>query len=712
MCNTKHNVSIIGDRIEDHIFISDNAKNIDYSMNYDLFTRDVAQIHTTISGIDILEKLIREFDQNIKVESFGKITSKTISEWYKDGKNIYLKNHIGINKVPNNIKLSQNICEFLKGSETVAIYDINEKVYVDDTDNPIDISNFVTNAKNIIIRTKFKDNREYSTLVNDIWEKSDIANKTILLFNVNELRRKGFNIHKGISWEQLVIETNNAIKNLPDIGRFKAVLIFFNHEGCLLYKKDEKKLIYFCDEIEGDFVIKEGKRVFAPILTMQSLLVTELINGIALEDIVKKGLLLMRELVSYGYELDDDKDKIEYPFNHIVKEKNNVNPIKLEIIELNDCDFKDDFSIINKKINEGDLLDICKKIITEGPSVIKVPYLRLGKIIAFDRTEIEQLRSIQQIFKQYICDNNITKPYSICVFGQPGSGKSFAVKQILKSLNSNYKVNLEILEFNLSQISTTSDLISAFHQIRDSGLKGYIPVVFFDEFDSKLDGVPLGWLKYFLAPMQDGEFRENDVSHFIGRAIFVFAGGTCNSIQQFKDLQNDSHAKENKLPDFLSRIKGYLDIIGLNTLPCSNISNNKPDECWSKSQKMMNGDFKNITRSEKNFIENCPLRAKSCVNDSYYLRRAILLRSMLEVRLHKKDNEKINIEDDVISAFLNVTRYLHGARSMEAIVQTTDIYGLQKYTSSCMYNNFWDLYVTDDFEEYINSYKKPDVSNP
>jgi hypothetical protein len=37
----------------------------------------------------------------------------------------------------------------------------------------------------------------------------------------------------------------------------------------------------------------------------------------------------------------------------------------------------------------------------------------------------------------------------------------------------------------------------------------YILLVFFDEFDSSFE-VKLGWLKYFLAPMQDEVFREGD----------------------------------------------------------------------------------------------------------------------------------------------------------------------------------------------------------
>ena len=34
--------------------------------------------------------------------------------------------------------------------------------------------------------------------------------------------------------------------------------------------------------------------------------------------------------------------------------------------------------------------------------------------------------------------------------------------------------------------------------MRDEALRGKIPLVFWDEFDSSLEGMPLGWLRYFL----------------------------------------------------------------------------------------------------------------------------------------------------------------------------------------------------------------------
>lgn len=85
------------------------------------------------------------------------------------------------------------------------------------------------------------------------------------------------------------------------------------------------------------------------------------------------------------------------------------------------------------------------------------------------------------------------------------------------------------LEFNLSQFANADDLIGAFHQIRDKVLQCRLPVVFFDEFDSQ----SYRWLQFLLAPMQDGKFQEGQVTHPIGKCVFIFAGGTSWTYETF-----------------------------------------------------------------------------------------------------------------------------------------------------------------------------------
>ena len=182
---------------------------------------------------------------------------------------------------------------------------------------------------------------------------------------------------------------------------------------------------------------------------------------------------------------------------------------------------------IIKDKSSTNLTEIAYDIVKNGEkSALKfIPIATFGKLKAVDRAEIEGYRSIKNLMREYVSAKNTAHPLCISVFGTPGSGKSFGVTEVASSIAPEL---IEKLDFNLSQFQTISDLITAFHKVRDISLTGKVPLVFFDEFDSAFDG-KLGWLKYFLAPMQDGVFREGDAIHPIGKAIFVFAGGTSSN---------------------------------------------------------------------------------------------------------------------------------------------------------------------------------------
>ena len=234
------------------------------------------------------------------------------------------------------------------------------------------------------------------------------------------------------------------------------------------------------------------------------------------------------------------------------------------------------WTILSQKLapSEERLYEVAKEIVLRGPgsAIRNVPVERIGPWFSVDRTDIESIRSLRNIMTGYLRAEARARPLSIGVFGPPGSGKSFAVRQLTKTL---LPTGLADLEFNLSQFSGPDELPAAFHQIRDAVLRGELPVVFWDEFDVPLEE-PLGWLRYFLAPMQDGEFREGTIRHPLGRAIFVFAGGIHHTMQDFRDLVSPEDAPPSKemirrkAPDFLSRLSGYLDVLGPNPRDSAN----------------------------------------------------------------------------------------------------------------------------------------------
>jgi hypothetical protein len=300
--------------------------------------------------------------------------------------------------------------------------------------------------------------------------------------------------------------------------------------------------------------------------------------------------------------------------------------------------------------NPASLETVATQIVRQGleHALKDVPIGRFGNLQTVDRQEIESLHSISTLISDY-ARRYRKNPLSIAVFGPPGSGKSFSVEEVAKSVMPD---DIKKLSFNLSQLLGPENLFDAFHQVRDVSLSGKIPLVFWDEFDTRLQNEPLGWLRYFLAPMQDGEFQEGQIIHPIGRSIFVFAGGTSYNIESFGTNLSEKERQAVKLPDFVSRLKGFLNIRG----PNRQIRPNAPAED----------------------------------SDPYYaIRRAIILRSNLErfspQLLQHEGNKRIaNIDEGVLRAFLLVKEYRHGARSIEAIAAMSQLAGKTCFERSCL----------------------------
>lgn len=283
------------------------------------------------------------------------------------------------------------------------------------------------------------------------------------------------------------------------------------------------------------------------------------------------------------------------------------------------------------------------------PRPMYVPILTFGKLTLVERKEIESIRSIRNLIKSYLEEARNTAsalPLCIAVFGAPGSGKSFAVKQIAEDINGaleDPRTGLEPVEYNVAQFRSVEELGDAITRAGVINSEGKTPLVFFDEFDCDFGGQPLGWLKYFLAPMQDGTFYGVRQTIKIARAIFVFAGGVYEKFEAFdptagartseKKGNRSSQSEQRqhtfriqKGPDFVSRLRGHINILPINT---------------------------------------AAYKLKPII------RRAIILRGLMEKRglVAKSGKHRIaGIDQDILYALLTIDRYRHGARSMEAIL--------------------------------------------
>ncbi|HEY3361035.1 MAG TPA: hypothetical protein VGK06_04190 [Methanosarcina sp.] len=537
----------------------------------------------------------------------------------------------------------------------------------------------------------------------DLWEHvlKYHKNNLILILNADDLRKLGANISRSISWEKTALDCLWEIKHNPglvQINDLPNVIIRFKNEGAIYYNGqskrigaklyfnpayveggswDEKKLgtmrgtsLVFVSTIASELISKAVNKK-SNILQKENVDVTicEQIDRILMQGI-KKGLISSLRFIKNGHGKNDTENPIF--FEEICKtlfiDNKKEDYIVCTKVPKDDGTKPDlnPWSILGSKIKDIKLESLAINIVKKGTSEIKeIPKGCFGKLTTVDRAEIESFRSIMKIMEEYINSDKTARPLSIAAFGYPGSGKSFGVTEVARSID---REKVFKIDFNVSQFTSIKDLTNAFYRIRDISLEGKIPLVFFDEFDCKFGDQILGWLKYFLVPMQDGKFLDNGNLHPIGKSIFVFAEGVyktyndfCASMGLKYSSQTDFIEKETsinkglipeKCPDFVSRLRGYVNILGPNEI-------DDDDEV-------------------------------------YIIRRAIQLRSLIEEKIPhiiRTSNNNLNgnrkvaevdIDEDILRALIKIPRYIHGVRSMEAIIDMSMFRGESSWQKSSL----------------------------
>ena len=130
----------------------------------------------------------------------------------------------------------------------------------------------------------------------------------------------------------------------------------------------------------------------------------------------------------------------------------------------------DPFCILDEfcKSQPGGYLAVAQNIVLEGTDHLfrHVPVCRYRVLSTVDLGEIENYHAIKTLLDEYIyaydhrdAGEDAPKPISIAVFGPPGSGKSFGVKQIALS-----RGRFRITSLNLSQYDSVPQLFHALHQ--------------------------------------------------------------------------------------------------------------------------------------------------------------------------------------------------------------------------------------------------------
>jgi ATPase family associated with various cellular activities (AAA) len=375
------------------------------------------------------------------------------------------------------------------------------------------------------------------------------------------------------------------------------------------------------------------------------------------------------------------------------------------------------FSIFKQVARNKTLADFRSYVLNETAPE-GVPIGAFDRIKTADVREIEDLRTIGKLLQSYLSrPSGSSKPLAIAVFGPPGAGKSTAVKCIIENLPKACQdlVRDARHECNLAALADPEDLAHYFQLARDAALRGKVPVLFFDEFDCAIARAQYFWLKHFLGPIQDGEFRSGHIVYPIGRAIFVFAGGVSKTFHDFETAMEanrnaaqdqaladpadrpastgarggEGRAKDNKSAavkrssdvasgslagsgakppqanfkgvDFLSRLHGHIDVAGLSP------EADKPAQAAA-------------------FYPSAKDETAIVVDPSYLMRRAFTLRSVLKFHapgiFSQGSPQVAHIDPGIVDALLVTKTFKHGTRSMEAVIRMSSLEGRDSFEQS------------------------------
>lgn len=570
---------------------------------------------------------------------------------------------------------------------------------------------------------------------NSLWQtvRKRYAENCIVTVTIDDIRELGLPVSRGLSWERTTMDVIWHLLNISSLAELKScarLIIRLGESGAIYVQnvgeaKDSEGnrlpehcawLIYDPAEIEGSVAAAFENRggmvglgsVFAAALVQRlaaagddgfsELLMMPKRGAIELPVLsgIRAGLLAGRRLLQLGY--GNKVDSPHYPGRELFADPEKEDPSfacrRIPIIleaqqpdrgywRLLDDIFSNHSSELHSAVelmatNDGpenppkadatpeELKAPDPKILAAGLLAQAPIAVFAGTLRAYDRREIENYRALYALLHEYIQLREPARPLSVAVFGPPGSGKSFGVKQVARELTEHNATRpIKDLTFNLSQYKTADELAAAFHLVHDLVLEGKIPLVFFDEFDTALGGQKLGWLRYFLAPMQDGRFLDRGALHPIGQAIFVFAGGTCDTYQEFEARATPEEGqmfKDAKGPDFLSRLRGALNIPSLNFL--------QPQGPHAPSRPG--------TYNPYGPIECIPCEA------AILLRRAGVLAHQLATKAPEIKSAKgsLQVNPEVLKAFLYIPEFLHGNRSLEALLDMSRFHGSCSFTPS------------------------------
>jgi len=217
-------------------------------------------------------------------------------------------------------------------------------VIIDDENNGFNSSEefwplaLKSDEKSPIIIYKTNNLGEDNSLLNHLENKH--LDNTIVVINADDLRSKGVNISKSISWERTALDFVWQIENNQNIGSLanhKHLIILFGVEGAIYYTKGEvreSRLYFLTYEFEGDFIKEELGKMYGLTSCFVAGLARNIVSGIQNNDTlnhsisegIREGIVIAHKYFILGFGRNVEESL--YPDPQIFKEKRRILFIK------------------------------------------------------------------------------------------------------------------------------------------------------------------------------------------------------------------------------------------------------------------------------------------------------------------------------------------------------------------------------------------------
>ncbi|HET9017418.1 MAG TPA: hypothetical protein VFN57_17585, partial [Thermomicrobiaceae bacterium] len=251
--------------------------------------------------------------------------------------------------------------------------------------------------------------------------------------SVGDLRKEDAPIGQALSWERMGIEVVAAVRSREALRAARRVVVTVGLAGAVLVPRDGPATLIF-DPLhqEGDWQRSRPGTPFGIGTTVAAALACA---GTTDEPdwagAIRRGLQAARAVHAGGFVAggDGSAPALRFPLETaaaILAAEAPETP--LETVEIQE---RPDWQIFSG-VHSAQEAPLARRIVEAGEreACRRLPLERMGHWVSVDRTEIESMRSVREIIREYLAQPRPPRPLSLAVFGPPGAGKSFAIKQM------------------------------------------------------------------------------------------------------------------------------------------------------------------------------------------------------------------------------------------------------------------------------------------